>query len=172
MAPSVNNISENQTYEKGDNITINCIAMGSPDIFYQWQANGTDISGETFTTLMLFTVNTSAGGKYSCVASNHAGDDSASTFVFISPYFTTQPVDRGGLNGSNVILMCVAAAFPSPQYQWEQVEGPAIRDSLLGINSATLSFNPLMFGDEGKYLCNATSREITIQSNQVTLRGN
>ena len=172
MAPLVYNISENQTYERGDNITINCLAMANSDISYQWQANSTNISGETSTTLVLSNVNASSGGKYSCVAFNRAGNGSASAFVFISPYFSTQPEDGRGSNGFNVILVCVAEAFPAPQYKWERVEGQAIRDTVLGVNSTTLSFNPLIFGDEGNYLCNAISREVTIQSNLVTLRGN
>ena len=67
---------------------------------------------------MLSNVNASSGGEYSCVVSNNAGDDFANTFVFISPYFTTQPENRGRLNGSKLTLLCVAEAFPAPQYQW------------------------------------------------------
>ena len=172
MAPLVTVISENQTYERGDRVTINCLAIGGPDIFYQWLVNDTDISGETSTTLMISNVNASTGGKYSCVVYNSAGDDTTSTFVFISPYFTTQPEDRGGYNGSNIILLCEAAAFPAPYYQWARVNGPAVRDNVLGVNSTKLSFKPLMFGDGGTYMCNATSRDITIQSNLISLRGN
>ena len=171
VAPLVSSFYENQTYERGDNITFNCSTIGGPDVFYQWQANGIDISGEISITLILINVNASTGGEYGCVVSNSAGDDSASTFVFISPYFTTQPENRGGSNGSKLTLMCKAEAFPAPQYQWARVDGMAIRDAVLGINSTMLSFNPLMFGDDGNYFCNTTSGGITIQSNLVALTG-
>ena len=151
-------------------MTINCLGQGFPDIFYQWQANGTNISGETSATLMLSNVNASSGGEYSCVVSNSVGDDSANTFVFIFPYFTTQPEDRGGSNGSTLTMKCMAEAFPTPQYQWAQISGAAIREAVLGIKSTMLSFNPLIFGDEGSYFCNATSSSVTVQSNLVVLR--
>ena len=165
-------ISGNQTYERGDNITLNCPAIGGPYISYNWQVNGTNISGENSTTLMLANVNASNGGDYSCVVFNNAGDDSASTFVFISPYFTAQPENRGGSNESNINLICEAEAFPAPQYQWARVEGETIRDAILGVNSTMLSFSPLVFGDEGSYFCNVTSGRVTIQSDVVTLTGN
>ena len=164
-------VSENQTYERRDNITLNCLAVGGPDIFYQWLSNGTDISGEISTTLMLTNVNASNGGEYSCVVSNSVGGDSASTFVFISPYFTTQPENTGGSNGSTLTLMCEAEAFPSPQYQWAYADGADIREAVIGINSTMLYFNPLIFGDEGNYFCNATSGRVTVESNLVTLTG-
>ena len=171
MAPKLSLISENQTNERGDNITLNCLARGGPDIFYQWKVNSTNISEATSTTLMLSNVNASTGGEYSCVVSNSEGDDSTNTFVFISPYFTTQPEDRGGYNGSTLTLTCEAEAFPAPQYQWTRVDGAAIRDGVLGVNSTMLSFNPLIFGDDGSYFCNVTSRGVTIQSNRIVLEG-
>ena len=171
MAPLVSMITENRTYERGDSINLRCLARGGPDIFYQWQVNNTNISGATSATLMLSNVNASTGGEYSCVVSNSAGDNSASTFVFISPYFTTQPEDRVGSIGSTLTLMCEAEAFPSPQYHWARMDGVAIRDVVLGVNSTMLIFNPLMFGDEGNYFCNVTLGGVTFQSNVVTLRG-
>ena len=51
------------------------------------------------------------------MVSNSAGYDSANTFVFISPYFTTQLEDREGYNRSTLTLIREAAAFPAPQYQ-------------------------------------------------------
>ena len=165
-------ISDNKTYEKGDAVNISCSGQGFPDTFYQWQVNGTDIHEETSTTLTIFNVNVSTGGRYTCVVFNSAGSVSASNFVFISPYFTTQPEDREVYNGSNITLMCEAEAFPTPHYQWRRVNGSAIRNTVVGVNSNILSFNPIMFGDEGNYLCNAASRSVTIQSNNVILRGN
>ena len=51
------------------------------------------------------------------------------------------------------------------------MNGAAIRDTVLGINSTILTFNPLIFGDEGNYFCNVTSRGVTVQSNFVTITG-
>ena len=171
VAPLVTMLSGNQSYERGDNVILNCVARGGPDNIYQWLVNSTDISRETSTTLMLSNVNASTGGEYSCMVSNSAGNESARTFVFISPYFTTQPEDRGGFNGSTLTLICEAEAFPSPQYHWARMDGAAIRDGVLGVHASLLSFSPLMFGDEGSYFCNVTSGSVTIRSNLIILRG-
>ena len=170
VAPEVFTLSVNQTYERGDNVTLNCLAIGGPDIVYQWQGNGTVISIETSSTLMFSNINASTGGQYSCVVSNSAGYDSASTFVFISPYFITQPEDKEAHNGLNIILMCEAEAFPTPQYQWVRVDRP-INDAVLGVRSTLLSFMPFMYGDEGSYFCNALSGGVNTQSTMAILRG-
>ena len=68
--------------------------------------------------LTLANVNASTGGMYTCVVTNAAGNNSDSTFLFISPYFITERVDEETTNGSLVTLQCVAEAFPSPDYLW------------------------------------------------------
>ncbi len=91
------------------------------------------------------------------------------TSVFILPYFTVQPDDAGITNGSSISLTCQAEAFPFPSYEWIQVRGSIRSD--LSVGSEVLVFNPLLFGDEGDYVCNVTSAETVISSNTVTLSG-
>ena len=168
VAPQAS-VSPNQTFSLGDTSSLNCTGRGGPDNFYQWQFNGEDILGENSTVLTLSIVNASIGGEYSCVVTNRAGNNTASTFVFISPYFVTQPVNTEGSNGSAVNLTCRAEAFPEPEYQWGHIDGAAIRDHIMGTNSTTLIFTPFMFGDEGQYYCNVTASGRTIQSDSITL---
>ena len=120
--------------------------------------------------LTLANVNASTGGMYTCVVTNAAGNDSDSTFLFIAPYFITEPVDEETTNGSSVTLQCVAEAFPSPDYLWARTDGLPIRQELM-INSDSLSFDPVIFGDEGDYYCNATSREEVAHSRDATIAG-
>ena len=114
--------------------------------------------------LTLSIVNASIGGEYSCVVTNRAGNDMASTFVFVSPYFVAQPVNTEGSNGSAINLTCRAEAFPEPEYQWGRVDGAEIRNQIMGINSTVLHFDPLLFGDEGGYNCTAVSGIASVQS--------
>ena len=120
--------------------------------------------------LTLANVNASTGGMYTCMVTNAAGDDSDSTFLFVAPYFVTEPGNRETVNGSSVILQCVAEAFPSPSYLWGRTNELQIRGSLLIVTS-TLVFSPVLFGDEGNYYCNATSRDIVAHSADATLTG-
>ena len=150
--------------------------MGGPGNDFGWlfnkkQLGRSSIVNDSASILTLSNVNASIGGEYSCVVTNRAGNDTASTFVFISPYFITQPVNTEGSNGSAVNLTCQAEAFPEPDYQWRRVDGKEIRDELMGVNSMSLIFNPLSFGDEGEYYCTVTSRNISIGSDTAIITG-
>ena len=159
-----------QTYSQGDDITLVCTAMGGPGNIFQW-FNNSNILLTTSSLLVLPNVTTADGGEYRCVVSNAAGTSKATTSIFISPYFTTQPQDTAGMNGSTVTLICEAEAFPSPTYQWSRVDGMTIRNAVTGENSSVLMFSSLEFGDEGLYHCSATSKGMVIQSQFATLSG-
>ena len=84
--------------------------------------------------------------------------------------FVIEPVDEETANGSSVTLQCVAEAFPSPEYQWARTDGVSIREILVtGEGSFVLS--PVIYGDEGYYYCNASSRDEVAHSQDVTLTG-
>ena len=148
---------------------LNCSSMGGPNNTYQWQINNSDLVGESSPILILFNVEASTGGIYTCRVSNVAGDDETSTFVYVSPYFVTQPVDTLSANGSSITLLCEAEAFPNPDYQWWRVDQELIRSEVL--DSSQLVLDPVLFGDEGDYYCNVSSLEHTIQSHVVTVSG-
>ena len=160
----------NQTYQLGDNATLRCTSMGGPGNTYQWLLNGSDILGETLGTLMLPNVTAATGGEYTCHVSNTAGNDTASTYVFVSPYFITQPMNISQQVGYSGNLSCEAKAFPYPEYQWERVDGEPIRAGIM-TNERTLFISSIMFRDEGGYICNATSRGRTAQSQYATVHG-
>ena len=162
MAPA------DQTYSRGDNITLQCTSMGGPENAFQWLLDGEALAGENSSTLILFNVDAADGGFYSCMVSNAAGDSRAGTSVFIAPYFITQPVDTVGSNGAVVVLMCEAEASPSPQYQWSRGDSVTIRNSI-DTSTSALTFEPVMFGDEGDYICTARAGDNSTQSNQVTI---
>ena len=109
----------------------------------------------------------STGGVYSCVVSNAAGNHSASTLLFVSPYFLEQPVDRILTSvGSMINVKCVAAAFPDPEYQWGHEDGRQIRMGIL-LNMSNLTISSLQFGDEGNYYCNVSSNGFMNTSTSV-----
>ena len=173
MAPFIFTISDNQTYTRGDNVTLTCQVLGGPSLYYQWQFKGEDIMGENTQSLYLENVDASHGGQYTCSVSNSAGNTSASTSVFISPYFITEPQDIDIISGTPVSIFCEAESFPRPEYQWARSDGQTIRDQVTGTNSTELRFDPLQFGDEGSYYCNATSQGIVIQSTAlITCKSN
>ena len=160
----------NQAYHRNDTAVIMCASLGNLDNTWQWLVNDSVIPEQTTETLTLTDVDASTGGIYTCVVTNAAGNDSASTFLFIAPYFIIEPVDAETQNGSLVTLLCVAEAFPSPSYQWARTDGLLVRDELITVRD-TLTFNPVRFGDEGDYFCSATSRQEVANSMDATLAG-
>ena len=161
----------NQTYERGDTAILECISTGGPGNVYQWQANGSDLIGENATNLTLPDIMASTGGTYSCVVSNDAGNHSASTYLFVSPYFLEQPVESVHTsNGSTFNISCVAEAFPEPEYRWGHEDGRDIRMEIL-VNTTVFVISRIQFGDEGNYYCNITSNNNGIVSRSALISG-
>jgi len=149
---------------------LSCTALGGPNLFFQWQVNGSYLERENSPSLLLTNVNASNGGEYTCVVFGSGTNVSEGVFVFISPYFLVEPENIAGSNGSSAKLLCAAEAFPSPSYQWVK-QDESIRESLAISSSGDLLFNPLLFGDEGRYICNVSSQESFLASNVVTVFG-
>ena len=134
----------------GDNVTLMCSSDGGPDNTYQWMKDGI-VLNESDSTIIVNVINASSGGDYTCTVSNTAGNDSASTTLYVAPYIIT-PLKKQTptANGSNVNINCDAAGFPSPTVNWVGMTNMKVS------NTSLLQFNPVMFGDEGLYLCVAS----------------
>ena len=160
----------NMVFNRGDHVTFNCSAQGGPGNSYQWQWNGTDLDNETAQTLTVSQISAADGGEYTCVVSNAAGNDSASTLLNVSPEIVLNPTDVLARNGTVHTLLCEARAFPEPQYEWVHVTETA-SGSVVGANSSMLVFDPVMLGDEGSYYCMATSNRVAVISDNAILTG-
>ena len=151
-----------------DSITFICNAMGGPSNSFQWEINGTIVSNDNVVSLV--TIDASYGGNYTCIVSNAAGTDSASTTLYVAPYIVS-PLDKQTLtvNGSNVIIFCNTAGFPSPTVSWIDPMGMEISTTSL------IQFNPIIFGLEGIYRCvaeNVVNQSTFNIADETTLIGN
>ena len=143
------------------------MAQGGPGNFIQWQSAGIDLQGENSQSLTLPNITASDGGTYTCVVTNSAGNSSASVDVNIRPRFTSVSEDLQQRSGDSVTLTCEAESFPEATYVWRRVNGEGEGEDLS--TSSNLDFPSVMFGDEGGYICIATSAGVEIQSDVVTL---
>ena len=155
----------------GDNVSLTCSARGGPENVFQWQKNGEDLPGENQTTFQLTLVSATDGGEYTCVVSNAAGNDSTSITLYIRPYFTSQPMSIDSEAGQNATFTCEADGFPEPTFEWFRPDSEEFGVNVTGMNTNTLMFTPVQFGDEGDYYCTATSNGTSINSSTVTLTG-
>ena len=135
----------------GDNVTFTCSAMGSSNSTFQWKRNGTIVGHDSI--LNLSAIDVSYGGNYSCIVSNIAGTDTASTTLYVAPYIVT-PLEKltPTGNGSYVNINCDALGFPIPNVKWLNMLEFEVS------NTSRLQFNPVMFGDEGVYTCVASAK--------------
>ena len=146
---------------------------------FQWIAGGDtlttgrDVSisdGSRLSVLNISNVNaTEDGGEYRCVVSNAAGNNSDNATLNVRPVITVQPIETLlTSNGSSEQLVCIADAFPAPEYRWEEITD----DSATVVSDTnTLSFSPVMFGDEGTYQCVAMSQGVEVNSTSTTVFG-
>ena len=131
-------------------MTLSCTAMGGPDNSFHWEMNGTIIGNDSAVNLVA--IDASQGGDYTCIVSNAAGSDSASTTLYVSPYLITSLEEQIlTVNGSNTNITCNAAGFPTPIVTWVDILDIEVS------NTSQLQFMPVLFGDEGAYYCIAST---------------
>ena len=160
----------NGTFSRQENVNFSCSALGGLGNTFQWVRDGVELENETSGLLTLLAIDATSGGEYTCTVSNAAGNESVSAFLLVSPEILLQPVGVNTTNGSMAMLRCGAEAFPEPEYQWEHING-TIGDNVLGTNTDTLVFDPVLFGDEGDYLCTVNSNGIRVSSDTATVTG-
>ena len=161
-------VPENMTFNDSENVTLTCIMKGGPDNTFQWNFNGEELDSETSSDLTLLNVTAENGGAYTCNVTNVAGSDTYTTYVFISPMITMNPVNVTTTMGTDeVSFNCSATAFPEPSFVWRK-EGDTVTEYS---NTSTLTIGPVMFGDEGQYYCVAMSNDLMVESEQATLFG-
>ena len=172
---------QNATFDYEDEVNLTCTCQGGPNNTFIWLLNAsfiisgtnsyTIISTEFSSILMINRITApDHGGLYQCITKNIAGNGSDTSYVYISPRFLIHPVQTLAVNGVINNLTCEAESFPVPQYMWykhEKIE----RSFDVGPNDYLFPFNPIVFSDAGIYQCIATSKSITIYSNNATLYG-
>jgi parallel beta-helix repeat protein len=139
----------------GASRTLTGLANGSQPIGYQWQRNGTNMPGATFTNLALTNLAFSDGGPYTLIASNIAGVSTsaiAQLTVFQNPTLqqglSNQVVD----SGSTLTLTVDVVGSPTLAYAW-QLNGAAIP----GTNS-TLVISNIQPSQSGYYRVTITNQ--------------
>ena len=145
-----------QVYTRGENVTITCISMGGPGNVYQWEKDGEIVANDSILTLM--DIDASSGGSYTCTVSNLAGNDTATTTLYVAPYFVTHPENVETSNSSEVNITCLAESFPDPEYVWmRNGDSDLVREGVVTPNMPnSLGFRPVLLGDEGVYTCIAS----------------
>ncbi len=152
----------------GDDVTFSVTATGS-NLTYQWQKDGSNISGATSSTLTLSNVSSSDAGSYTCVVSGDCGtatSNAATLTINPATAITQQPSDATACEGDNVTFS-VTATGSNLTYQWNK-DGVAIS----GATSSTLTLSNVTSTDAASYTCEVSGDCGNVTSNAATLTVN
>ena len=111
---TISSIAGNTVICPGDSTTLS-VTTTEPGVTYQWQLNGTDLAGETNTSL-----NVNQTGTYSVTATNTHGCTTTESVVVNSAAFNTSTIqgDTDICIGESTTLS-ITSAEPGLTYQWQ-----------------------------------------------------
>ncbi len=156
--PVITTQPSNQTVTEGQTATFSIATTGT-NLSYQWQKNGTNISGATnssYTTPI--TTVSDDGALYSCVVTNTGGSvtssDATLTVNYAAPVITQQPQSQSVIEGSTATFSITATSMSGTlTYQWSK-NGINIP----GANSSTYTTPVTILSDSGaQYSCVVTN---------------
>ncbi|MDB6122497.1 MAG: hypothetical protein JWQ71_1490 [Pedosphaera sp.] len=112
---------QSQGVTLNSNVTLSVVAVGTSILKYQWQLNGTNLSGATKTSYTITKAQPAHAGSYSVVITNQVGSITSSNAILtlnFLPSFTTQPQSQTVTAGGTVSFNVVAGGTAPLGYQW------------------------------------------------------
>src|SRR3990167_5375589 len=112
VAPTISAQPSNQTVTVGQTAILSVTAAGTAPLIYQWQKNGTNISGATIASYTTpAAVAADNGAAFRCVVTNSVSSvtsNAATLTVNVAPAITTQPANQT-VNAGQMATFTVAA---------------------------------------------------------------
>ena len=111
----------NQMVTVGGTASFSVTASGTWPLSYQWNFNGTNLSGATNTTLTLTNVRLSQAGNYAVLVTNQYGSAVSSNAVLTvgtPPTITMQPASQRVTPGCSATFSVGASGTGPLHYQW------------------------------------------------------
>ncbi|XP_062437683.1 hemicentin-1 [Rhea pennata] len=170
VPPSMDNAggTEDVTIVRGNSASMQCFTDGIPTPTMSWFKNGHPLSlGAHLASknqgMVLHFVKAETGdtGKYTCVASNEAGD--------ISKHFSLKVLEPPRINGSDqpeelsvvvnnpLELLCISTGIPVPKISWMKDGRPLLQNDNVHVLREVLRITSAQVEDTGRYTCLASS---------------
>jgi uncharacterized repeat protein (TIGR01451 family) len=147
LIPTAATALDNLTNCPGSQATFSTVASGSGPFTYQWRRNGSALSGQTNSTLVLTNLSAASAGTY-CVVVTGACDrlTNCATLTVLTSMTATALSNLTNCSGSQATFSTVASGSGPFTYQW-------LKDSseLLGRTNSTLVVSNVSAGDAGTY---------------------
>ena len=126
--------------------------------------------------LMVNDISAVVGGEYTCIVFNDEGIGLATSNIFVTPYFTKEPMDVEVDYFDQVILSCEAVSFPQSEIHWQKLNNEDQFVDINGENDSTLIYENAIVTDSGLYRCVASiavnGTEYMTFSRNATITGN
>ncbi len=122
-APVISANPKDTTVVKDNPVSFTVVASGNPSPTYQWKKDGAVIPGQTNSTYLIASAQTTHAGSYSVDVMNSVDTVHSSVAiltVYTAPTISTDPKDSTVVLGSPVSFTVVASGIPSPTYQWKK----------------------------------------------------
>ncbi len=172
VAPTITMQPSDATRAVGAAVTFDVIAAGSAPLSYQWQRNGTDISGATSSSYTISSVQpANQGDEYTVVVTNVAGSATSGaatltvTVTAIPPTISAQPQSQTVLQNASATFTVTASGSAPLSYQWRR---NGVDISGANSNSYTLS-SAAYPGDNGAVFTVVVSGAGSVTSDPATL---
>jgi len=162
----------NQEVALGRTAVFVTSAAGSPPLVYQWQMEGTNLTGAsgvvslaavTNFTLTLPNAQTNAAGEYSLIVANAFGSVTSSVATLTVDAIVAQPVNQVVATGGSTTF-AVTALGSTMSYQWRF----NLTNNIQGVTGSSYSFNASK-NNAGIYDVIVTTPGGSIQSQPATL---
>jgi hypothetical protein len=166
FSPSITNQPANQTVAPGGTAVFMVKATGDAPLFYQWQFQGTNILGQTNTTLNVINAHQASIGVYQVIVTNSFGSvTSAPAVLNLMPGILTQPTNVTAAAGTTVTFTVVAEGSPPLSYQWQKNGTNVAANG----NSSSYTLGTVQASDAGAYNVVVTNAFGSITSTSATL---
>lgn len=153
--PAITNHPSSTAVCAGATLTLSVTTSGT-GVQYQWKKDGSDLGGQTASTLTINNVQASYAGSYTCYVYNGCGNETSNAAVVtINPILSinTQPADQL-LNLGETATFSVSAMGNNLSYLWKK-DAVALSNGgdVSGATSNTLQITNVDFTDQGNYIC-------------------
>ncbi|XP_059334168.1 hemicentin-1 [Ammospiza nelsoni] len=158
----------------GESVQLLCNATGVPSPDVQWLKDGKTVASDDLqrirvtpdgSTLNISRALTSDTGKYTCVATNPAGEEDRifNLNVYVPPTIANSKDEAEELTAlldTSLNIECAAAGTPPPQLHWLKNGLPLSVSSQIKLLSAgqILRLSRVQISDTGAYTCVASNR--------------
>ncbi|KAM8931068.1 hemicentin-1 [Pelodytes ibericus] len=155
----------------GEDVQLVCKADGIPAPGIHWLKDGKHINNNDYQgisvtldgqVLTISNISTTDVGKYTCVATNSAGEDDRifNVNVHVSPKIAENTRKLKAILDTSINIECLATGTPSPQINWLKSGLPLPVSSQVRLLSAgqVLRISRVQKSDAGSYTCVASNR--------------